>query len=216
MENQVNFRMKQIISILIGTIYFHIGFSQGMPVTDVGTTTAVTVNNGLAKTNIAKNTAILTKATAILNTLSNMKTEYDKWSANIEEISNVIEVGRDVTRIGSCLDDIKKTYKTSLNIIKNSYLLNNKDKEKILFVYSKLMKDCISTTSESIDVITDGTYKMNDSERLVFLKESHRTLSKKLSLMRYMNQKIQHAEKKALTNQLNNDILNGNALKINR
>jgi len=206
-------RTKQIISVLIVAIYFQYGYGQ-IPVTDVSTTTAVTVNNALAKTNIAKNTAILTKATATLTTLSNMKKEYDKWSANIEKISNAIEVGKDVTRIGGCLDDIKKTYSSSLSIIKNSYLLDDQDKERILFAYSKLLKDCISTTSDSIDVITNGTYKMNDAERLTFLKEALAKLRKKMALMRYMNQKIKHAEKKALANQVNNDILNGNAVKI--
>ena len=85
---------------------------------------------------------------AAATALSNMKKEYDKWSENIEKITKAIEVGKDVINISNVLGDIKKTYRTSMSLVRSSYLLDSKDQKRILFVYTKVLNDCIEVTSD--------------------------------------------------------------------
>ena len=82
------------------------------------------------------------------------------------------------------LGKIQDTYGETLNYLESNVNLTSLDKQKTLYVYAQIVTQCVEITSESIDLVTSGKFKMTDSDRLRFLKQSEDKLNKKMSELR--------------------------------
>lgn len=207
--------MRTIFKILVMLIIFINSSYSQIPVTDVAASTAIGAGNALQTQNIAKNAGILAKAAATLKTLGDMKKQYDQWSENIEKVTSYIAYGKEVINIKNTISDVEDVYNSGVRLVKRSEFLTSNDKKRIIYGYVKILNDCISISYDTIDVVSDDKYKMNDAERLTFLKDAENQLTKKINILRYMSQKFEYAETRAAYNKSNNSIISSTPLYNN-
>jgi len=201
--------MKKLIILLLGLAFGAQANSQVMT-HDAATSAAVMKSNTLAAKNVAKNASILSKAGETLTTLNKMREKYDEWSENIEMVSETIAYGKEAINISNLLGGIEDTYADALRLIRNSQYLSPTDRQRMIYVFAKILNDCVSITTDSVDILTSGKYKMNDADRLTFLKESENKLKKKMNMLRYMTKKVIYAETKTKTEEFNNSVMTSN------
>ena len=131
--------------------------------------------------NLAKNATILTKSIDQLNTLNKMKEQYENWEDDLVVVKEYIKQGYQAKNIANMLGKIKSTYLNTEKYIKDSNYLTSGHAAKISYAFTILLGRCVDTASESLDVITTGTYEMSDAERIKLLKESESKLKEDLS-----------------------------------
>lgn len=154
-----------------------------------------------------KTSGILVKAKATLTTLSNMKNTYDEWTEAVRVVNSVIEHGQEIINISNHISDIGNTYDKAVTLISNEDELSNKQKEIYILVFTKIVLNAANEFSEANQLVTNGTFEMNDSERLNLLREIEKKIARCNSLSRYAYRKMARAIRKAKGSLRDNQIL---------
>lgn len=161
-----------------------------MAVADAGVNSSLQVNNTIQQQNYLKNSAILTKTVSTLNTLQQMKQQYDEWEENIEEVNNKIETGKQVVKTVESLKDITVTYEEAIGYIAAEPMINPAEKDKFINAFSKIVDKALDDFDEALDVSTSGSYKMTDAERMTMLNDILKRIQHNKNLMEYFLKKI--------------------------
>lgn len=195
--------MKKLI--LISLLTFTYVSSAQMAVTDPG-------NQIVNQANLAKNSAILVKATSTLSTLKNMKGLSEELKSNIEVVTDAIAAGKQIINIKNRIDDISDVYERSVNQIMQEDLFSFDEKEFLVWMFTSVLTDSLSNLDDAIKLTGSGSYKMNDAERLGFLTTVEDEMNHQYSLIIYMRRKLFRSIREVKVKTANNNILrNANA-----
>lgn len=172
-----------------------------MPVTDAA-------NYQISLQNYLKNSQVLANALKTLTTLKKMRDMARDMKSAVENVNDIISAGKDIIKINRTMDKTLDVYEDIMDIIANEPDLSNREKEFLIFAVDKKVSESVSTVDESIMISTSGDYKMNDAERLSFLKNMSKKLDSNYSFLLYFKKKLTYSLTKSKVQNVNNSILN--------
>lgn len=198
--------MKKLFFIIICIISTSIIKAQ-IPVTDVAAGAQLTALNSSALTANSTRSSTLAKTIATLKQITAMKQQYDKQMDMVEEVSGYVKKGKQMSNMKSYLSDITSEYSKGISYVSKEKMITPNEKNRFLSAYSAMMDETLEDFEYGLNIISDGSLKMNDAERLTILGDIETKMEKKKDLLTYFNSKIKRSVAiKTSQNQKNENI----------
>lgn len=200
--------MKKYLLLIICTLTNNFIKAQ-IPVTDVAAGAQLTALNTSALTANSTRSSTLAKTIATLKQITAMKQQYDKQMEMVEEVSGYVKTGKQMSNMKSYLSAITSEYSKGISYVGKEKMITPNEKDRFLSAYSAMMDESLEDFEYGLNIISDGSLKMNDAERLTILGDIETKMEKKKNLLTYFNTKIKRSVAiKTSENQKNQDINN--------
>ena len=164
-----------------------------MAVVDAGANSNLSALNKAAIKSNSTMTSSLAKAVSTLKELTAIKENYDKQLEMVSEVSDMVKDSKQVFNMQHTLTDIKNEFKKGVSYCQKEKDIKAADKNKFAAVYLAMLEDTFDDFEYGLKIVTDGSLKMNDAERLSILSNVETKMRKKKGLMVYFHSKIKHA-----------------------
>lgn len=184
--------MKYFFLLIICTVSTNFIHAQ-IPVTDVAGQAQLTALNTAAQTANSTRSSTLTKTIATLKQITAMKEQYDKQMEMVEEVSGYVKTGKQMSNMKSYLSAITSEYSKGISYVSKEKMITPKEKDRFLSAYSAMMDESLEDFEYGLNIISDGSLKMNDAERLTILENIETKMEKKKDLLTYFTSKIKRS-----------------------
>lgn len=184
--------MKKYLLLIICTVSINFIHAQ-IPVTDVAAGAQLTALNTAAQTANSTRSSTLAKTIATLKQITAMKQQYDKQMEMVEEVSGYVKKGKQMSNMKSYLSDITSEYSKGISYVGKEKMITPNEKNRFLSAYSAMMDETLEDFEYGLNIISDGSLKMNDAERLTILSDIETKMEKKKDLLTYFNSKIKRS-----------------------
>lgn len=207
-----NSKRKLLLSF---TMLFSVLINAQMVVSAPVLETQIALLNGHASSNVAKNTTLVTKAISSLKTLNDMKATYDEWTDAIVQINNAISTGKEVINIAHVVGEIGQDYVLIIDYIFSQADFSDVQVQKYVTLFTAILNKSITNLESTVDVTTEGVFKMKDSARLSFIKNIEKEVVYCKQLMIYAFKKVKHLQKKKKSKEKIKEFLNPSSSQSN-
>lgn len=112
---------------------------------------------------------------------------HETFLNSLLQVSATVKNYKRIADIVSTQLKIVKEYKTAFRQFQNSSLLNEGELDYISNVYTNLFNQSVKNLDALATVITSGTLRMSDDERLTSIDNIWKTVSDQLSFLRHFN-----------------------------
>lgn len=184
--------MKYFFLLIICTVSTNFIHAQ-IPVTDVAAGAQLTALNASSVTANSTRSSTLAKTIATLKQITAMKEQYDKQMEMVEEVSGYVKTGKQMSNMKSYLSAITSEYSKGISYVSKEKMITPKEKDRFLSAYSAMMDESLEDFEYGLNIISDGSLKMNDAERLTILDNIETKMEKKKDLLTYFNSKIKRS-----------------------
>lgn len=112
---------------------------------------------------------------------------HETFLNSLLEVSPTVKNYKRIADVISVQLKIVKEYKTAYRQFQSSNLFNDGELDYISNVYSNLLNQSVKNLDALATVITSGTLRMSDDERLTSIDNIWKTVSDQLSFLRHFN-----------------------------
>lgn len=205
---------KQTLLIVLISMFFINTYGQ-IPVTDAAAGAQMTALNTSAIKAAADRSASLAKAAATLQQLKALKDQYDKSMEMVEDISDYVKKSKQVVNMKNSLVDVTSEYSRGISYVYSQKNISGKDRAIFAEVYSKLIDKALEDFEYGTKIISDGSLKMNDAERLNILSDVETKMNRNKNMIRYFNGTVKTAVAKKIQAEKKEEYIQGNKKSIN-
>lgn len=205
---------KQALLIVLISMFFINTYGQ-IPVTDAAAGAQMTALNTSAMKAAGDRAASLAKAAATLQQLKALKEQYDKSMEMVEDISDYVKKSKQVVNMKNSLVEVTSEYSRGISYVYSQKNISGKDRAIFAEVYSKLIDKSLEDFEYGTKIISDGSLKMNDAERLNILSDVETKMNRNKNMIRYFNGTVKTAVAKKIQAEKKEEYIQGNKKSIN-
>lgn len=205
---------KQTILLVLISMFFINTYAQ-IPVTDVAAGGQLTALNTASIKAAGDRASALAKAAATLQQLKALKDQYDKTMEMVEDISDYVKKSKQVVNMKNSLVDVTSEYSRGISYVYSQKKISGKDRAIFADVYAKMIDKALEDFEYGTKIITDGSLKMNDAERLNILSEVETKMNRNKNMIRYFNGTVKSAVAQKIQAEKKEEYIQGNRNSIN-
>jgi len=207
--------MKKKTILLVLICMFFINTYSQIPVTDAAAGGQLTALNTASIKAAGDRASSLAKAAATLQQLKALKEQYDKTMEMVEDISDYVKKSKQVVNMKNSLVDVTSEYSRGISYVYSQKNISGKDRVIFADVYSKMIDKALEDFEYGTKIITDGSLKMNDAERLNILSDVETKMTRNKNMIRYFNGTVKSAVAQKIQSEKKEEYIKGNKKSIN-